>query len=80
MYTVEIDLGGSDLREQMNEMREWLDERRFEPTLFNWDRNGGGMLLSVAFKATEEARAFANRVAGRLIDVRAGVPNRSDRP
>jgi hypothetical protein len=55
MYTVEIDLGGSDLREQMNEMREWLDERRFEPTLFNWDRNGGGMLLSVALKATEVA-------------------------
>jgi hypothetical protein len=73
MHTVEIDLESADLRVQMNEMREWLDERHFEPILFNWDRSGGEMLLSVAFKLAEEAQAFANRFSGRLIDVRAAA-------
>jgi len=72
IITVEIELQGTDLRAQMNEMREWLDEHRFEPGLFNWDRNGGRMLLSVAFKLAEEAQPFGNRFAGRLIDVREG--------
>jgi len=78
MHTVEIELEGADLGVRMNEMREWLDERRFAPALFNWDRNGGGVLLSVAFKLAEEAQAFASRFAGWLVDARAAPPNRLD--
>jgi hypothetical protein len=66
MHTVEILLNQSDLRDQMSAMRVWLDERRYETSVFNYHQNIGGILLIVGFGLAEEAEAFANRFAGRL--------------
>jgi hypothetical protein len=36
MHTVEILLNQTDLRDQMSAMRVWLDERRYETSVFNY--------------------------------------------
>ena len=66
MHTVEIRLPQADLRDKMNAMRMWLDERRFEPSTFASHVNGSVMCLSVSFRSVEEARAFAAQFSGRV--------------
>ena len=66
MHTVEIQLDRTNLREAMNVMRAWLDDWRFEPSVFVSRENSGKLLLSVSFKVGEVAEAFASRFAGRL--------------
>jgi hypothetical protein len=66
MHTVEILLDRADLRDQMSAMRVWLDERRYETSVFNYQQDIGGIILVVGFDLAEEAEAFANRFAGRL--------------
>jgi hypothetical protein len=50
----------------MGAMRVWLDERRYETSVFNYHQDNGGIVLTVVFDLAEEAEAFANRFAGRL--------------
>jgi hypothetical protein len=66
MHTVEILLNQTDLRDQMSAMRVWLDERRYETSVFNYHQDIGGILLIVGFGLADEAEAFASRFAGRL--------------
>jgi hypothetical protein len=48
----------------MSAMRIWLDEHRFEPSTFSCRDTGGGMFVSVEFKISREAAAFAERFDG----------------
>jgi len=66
MHTVEILLNRSDLRDQMGAMRVWLDERRYETSVFNFHQDNGVIVVTVVFDLPEEAKAFAYRFAGRL--------------
>ena len=66
MHTVEILMNRTDLRDQMGAMRGWLDERRYETSVFNYHQDDGEIVLTIAFDLAEEAEAFANRFAGRL--------------
>jgi hypothetical protein len=66
MRTVEMDLRPSELSGAMAEMRTWLDERRFEPSVFCCRDNEAGVLVRVDFRVSEEAEAFADRFSGRL--------------
>ena len=66
MHIVEIRLAQADLRDKMNAMRMWLDERGFEPSTIASHVNGSVMLLSVSFRSAEEAKAFAAQFAGRV--------------
>lgn len=66
MRTVEMDLRPSELSGAMAEMRIWLDERRFEPSIFCCRRDGAGFLVRVDFKVAVEAEAFADRFSGRI--------------
>jgi hypothetical protein len=70
MHTVEIPLDRADLRDQMGAMRAWLDERRYETSVFNCHQDVGGILLTVVFNLVEEAEAFAKRFAGRVARTR----------
>jgi hypothetical protein len=70
MHTVEIPLNRADLRDQMSAMRAWLDERRYETSVFNCYPDTAGILLTVVFNLAEDAQAFANRFAGRLARTR----------
>jgi hypothetical protein len=66
MHTVEIRLAQADLRDKMNAMRMWLDERRFEPSTFASHANGSMMCLSVTFRSADEAKEFAAQFSGRV--------------
>jgi hypothetical protein len=66
MSTVEMKLPPSELSGTMAEMRIWLDQRRFEPSVFSSRGNGADVLVRVGFKVSEEAKAFADRFAGRI--------------
>jgi hypothetical protein len=65
MYLVDIRMQPGDLSRQMSAMRMWLDEHRFEPTTFSCRDADCGMLVSVEFKISDEAAAFAERFDGR---------------
>ena len=66
MRTVEIDLHPGDLSGTMAEMRMWLDERRFEPSVFCCCDAGAAVVVRIDFKVAEEAAAFADRFGARL--------------
>jgi hypothetical protein len=70
MHTVEIPLDRADLRGQMSAMRAWLDERRYETSVFNCHQDIEGILVTVVFNLAEEAAAFASRFAGRVARTR----------
>jgi outer membrane lipoprotein-sorting protein len=70
MLTVEIRLASGELREQMSAMRMWLDERRWEPSVFSSHDDGRGVRVHIAFKNAREGEAFARRFGGRLNDPR----------
>ena len=64
MYLVDIRMQPGDLSRQMSTMRVWLDERRFEPSTFSCRDTDCGMLVSVEFKISREAAAFAEHFDG----------------
>jgi hypothetical protein len=64
MYLVDIRMQPGDLSRQMSTMRIWLDEHRFEPSTFSCRDADSGMLVSVEFKMSDEAAAFAARFDG----------------
>lgn len=70
MRTVEIQLRPSELPGAMAAMRIWLDERRFEPSVFSCHEGAGteSVLLRIDFRVTAEGDAFAERFNGRSLD------------
>ena len=66
MRTVEVNLTSDQLSDAMAEMRLWLDERRFEPSVFSCRDVGACVLVRVDFKVAGEAAAFADRFSGRV--------------
>ncbi len=61
MHTVEISLKPNELSATMADMRMWLDERRFEPSVFCCREDGASVFVRVDFKMAAEAQAFAER-------------------
>ena len=71
MKTIEIAVPlGHQLSAWLNEMRVWLDERRFEPSQFLYDTTREGVVVFVDFKEAAEAEAFARQFGGRTCDLR----------
>jgi hypothetical protein len=67
MYSTEIRFVAGQFVERMNEMRTWLDSRRFEPSVFRYDHAADGVVIHVAFAAEAEAVAFAGEFGGALV-------------
>lgn len=65
MRSVEIRVPRHELRERMAMMRIWLDEHRFEPSIFNCRDVEEDVLVRIEFKVAREAEAFAERFDGR---------------
>lgn len=71
MRTAEVRISDDeDLVERLKDMRVWLDGHRFEPSTFTYFYLEPGMMIRVAFDIDEEARAFADRFGGYLLDAR----------
>ena len=65
MYGVDIRVLEGDLSRQMSAMRIWLDEHRFEPSIFSCRDTDYGTLVCIGFKVPREAEAFAEHFDGR---------------
>jgi hypothetical protein len=74
MMTVEVPVPAEDVSTPMRKMREWLDHMGFEPSRFTWNGGAGRFVVGVTFKAAEEAAAFAEHFAGRVLG--GGFPER----
>jgi hypothetical protein len=61
MATVLIRVPAGELSEKMAGMREWLNERRYEPSKFTCDRYGSIFAVCVDFSNDGEAEAFKDR-------------------
>jgi hypothetical protein len=59
MPTVEIRVSSAEFFVRMNDMREWLDSRGFEPAQFKSTGLGPETIITVNFKTSAEADAFA---------------------
>jgi hypothetical protein len=66
MSAVQIRLNLSDLSREMGAMRIWLDQHRFEPSSFSCRDGGDGVVVSVEFKAADQAQAFSKHFNGRV--------------
>jgi hypothetical protein len=66
-YVVEVPVAETDLYEQMNRMRGWLDHRRFELSSFRLSRAENRQIVRVVFKSESEATAFAAEFGGLLL-------------
>lgn len=73
LYTVEVRLIGSEIAASMTQMRTWLDHNRFEPDGFRQSSGGAGITFRIDFKVEQEALAFADAFAGRMIGVPLGA-------
>jgi hypothetical protein len=52
----------------MAQMREWLDDKRIEPTLFGLSLIPGGTVFRLEFRGLDEAAAFARAFEGNIAD------------
>lgn len=59
---------GTNVATRMSEMRAWLDDRRFEPDLFNYDAVPSGVVFRVDFKVASEASPFVQAFQGQVFD------------
>jgi outer membrane lipoprotein-sorting protein len=69
MHTVAIRLHAADFFEKMRAMRIWLDERRFEPSTFEYKDAGNFLIVKVSFKDRGEAMVFEQefRIGGLMV-------------
>jgi hypothetical protein len=69
MSIVELRLPISSIGQAMSDMRTWLDSQRTEPLRFTFAEAHGETVICVEFTEEEQAGAFAERFAGRLLSV-----------
>jgi hypothetical protein len=67
MMTVEVPVPTDDISTPMRNMRQWLDDMRFDPSSFTLREIAGHFVVRVRFTSTSEAGAFAERFAGRVL-------------
>jgi hypothetical protein len=69
VYIVEIVVSEDGLPERMNQMRVWLDHRRYAPSRFRVSDAGEQSTgCRVYFEAEAEAAAFARQFDGRVVN------------
>jgi hypothetical protein len=64
---VEVPVPSEDVSTPMRNMRQWLDDMRFDPSNFTLREIAGHFVVRVRFTSTSEAAAFADRFAGRVL-------------
>jgi len=65
--TAEVHISHDDFGERLVDMRQWLDDRQIEPSVFTYFYLDPGMIVRVAFDTDAEAAAFAREFGGRLV-------------
>jgi hypothetical protein len=66
MTTAVVIMTGN-IQSSMEEMRAWLDSKRYQPSLFRYQARKTGKVAQVEFRVREEAEAFAAHFHGKLL-------------
>ena len=67
-WTVAIPIGDDTLSgDYLNEMRRWLDQRRYEPSRFVYHLAGRRPAICIEFKVAREAEEFALAFRGEIV-------------
>jgi hypothetical protein len=66
LYIVEVAVEAGSLAQELSQMRTWLDHMKFQAVGFR--QIPGANVWRIDFEGEQEARAFAQAFAGRLID------------
>jgi hypothetical protein len=69
LYLVEIRREREQLASVMSSIREWLDEKHFEPDAFRCTTDEESVTCRLEFKIENEARACAEAFKGRVSSV-----------
>ena len=69
LYVVEIRRERDRLSETMSAVREWLDNRRFEPDAFRCTTDENHLTCRLEFKFESEAAACAQAFGGQLSSI-----------
>ncbi len=77
MQTAEVRVAGSDLFQQLTEMRVWLDGRCCEPSSVTYFYLGPGLKIRIVFETGDDARAFAQKFGGALLADACPSPTRA---
>ena len=67
MTTIEVSVPAEDVCTPMRDMRQWLDDMRFDALSFAWIEIDQRTVVRVKFKTADEAIAFAEHFAGRVL-------------
>jgi hypothetical protein len=67
VVTVEVPVATDEVITPMRKMRQWLDEMRFDASILTWRESADRFVVRVGFKVAEEAAAFAEQFAGRVL-------------
>ena len=67
MHVVEVRRDGDALSGPMAEMREWLDDKHIELTLFRLSLIPGGTVFQLEFRLFTEAAVYAHAFSGHII-------------
>jgi hypothetical protein len=67
LYSVEVHCRADELVDRMSRMREWLDNRRFEPDVFRHSVTDEAIAIHVQFKSESEANDFAEAFSGQRV-------------
>jgi hypothetical protein len=68
-YLVKIRREREPLAKAMSDIREWLDDRRFEPDTFRCNTDEEGVAFRLEFKNEGEAIACANAFGGQVSSI-----------
>ena len=68
LHTLQVRLDSGEIAARMSEMRQWLDQKGFEPDVFEYRRmDAAGVVCRVDFKLASDAAAFAEAFAGNVV-------------
>ena len=67
MHVVEIHHGGEELAAPMSQMRNWLDGKGIEPSVFQLSIISRDTLFRLTFRERSQAIAFARAFHGRIV-------------
>jgi hypothetical protein len=67
MHSVEVRCLVEDLAAVMSRMRQWLDDRRFEPDIFRHIVADENVTIRLQFKVESQTTAFAEAFSGQLL-------------
>ena len=63
-YTAQVHLDGANIAVGLSKLKEWLEDRRIEPSTFRYRMKTDDVRLQIDFSTLQDAAAFAEEFGG----------------